>query len=142
MQDIILWVLTISFGVSMLLLIVSVILNVALYYFLRKSLNQNDIFESSIIDTENWMSDVQETMLSTYLQLTEIDAAGSFSSDDEVGFVFKDILNIIAKCNTHINEYNGTHITLRKHFNKHNMQVFDIEDPEKLKQYIDSERPS
>ena len=43
---------------------------------------------------ETWIEDFIQTIEKVNIELKQIDYLGSFESDDEVGFFFKEILNI------------------------------------------------
>ena len=48
---------------------------------------------------EAWISNFQMELEKTYLRLKEIDDREMFAKDDDVGFVFTSILNIIDELN-------------------------------------------
>lgn len=53
---------------------------------------------------EDKMEEFAEKIEETYQKLLEVDKKGSFMSDDEVGFVFKEIKNLIKKLNDFYDE--------------------------------------
>ncbi len=73
----------------------SVILNVFFVVSLKKSFNQIDKLEDWIINYKNLVEDA-------YNKLKEVDNRGIFEKDDDVGFVFLDLKQIIFSLNKKI----------------------------------------
>ena len=46
---------------------------------------------------ENWVIEFKKDVQKTYQQLREVDNKNIFQKDDDVGFVFSQIINIIEK---------------------------------------------
>lgn len=67
---------------------------------LRKNEAQEDVIE----EQELLISKVAERIDSSMTRMKELDKIGSFESDDETGFVFKNIYEIISE----LEEYYGT----------------------------------
>lgn len=57
-------------------------------------IKQNELMEEEILFYLNKIDEIRETHLQAQIQLKEIDIRGSFESDDEVGFIFKQIQEI------------------------------------------------
>ena len=49
--------------------------------------------------------DIREKVLQTDIRLKEIDIKGSFEADDEVGFVFKEIISLHSELNQTVQSY-------------------------------------
>lgn len=68
-----------------------------LLYFLKNSTELNRTYEATIVE-------LKEDISNTYDRLKVVDINGAFESDDEVGFVFSHLLNMIKSLNS---KYNG-----------------------------------
>ena len=77
------WTLFIIFGVT------SVFLSVTLYYALKR-INQYEIF----------ILDFQRLITLTGEKLKKLDVKGSFESDDEIGFFFREIKSLQSMLNS------------------------------------------
>lgn len=66
---------------------------------------QNNLEESEKMNTEllKWVADFGKLTKNVYNQLKSIDERGMFEKDDEVGFLFQDMLAIITEYNKRIN---------------------------------------
>lgn len=66
---------------------------------------QNNLEESEKMNTElvKWVTDFGKLTKNVYNQLKSIDERGMFEKDDEVGFLFQDMLAIITEYNKRIN---------------------------------------
>lgn len=76
-----------------------------------KAFNTIDSLEENIVKIDNsnselqqWMLDFRKLMNNVYKKLKSVDERGIFEKDDDVGFLFQDMLNIIAECNKRIND--------------------------------------
>jgi len=56
--------------------------------------------EEYISNLETWFIQFSKTITSMNKEMEKIDTKGSFSSDDEVGYFFKELKKIIGKLNT------------------------------------------
>ena len=74
-------------------LIVSIVINFLLYKAAQIQLHKSRIYE-------NWIFDLKTDVEETYLQIKDIDNKQWFQSEDDVGEVFRSILDLI----THLNE--------------------------------------
>ena len=89
------------------ILTISITSNIILYYLLNRSANISLLLEDKVNTLEQWVSDFQQSILTTYKNLKKVDDSGIFEKDDSVGFVFQDMLHILEVCNNRINEYNN-----------------------------------
>jgi len=71
-----------------ILLVISVILNLFLIKGILISIKKTEIYEE-------WFIRYQSELMETYLKLKEVDERQIFEKDDDVGFVFQSIVNII-----------------------------------------------
>ena len=71
--------------IIILLFIIIIVLCFTTYNLLKK----NEKCEDVIMSYENYMSNLSNTIEFVDKKIKEIDAKGSFESDDEVGFFFK-----------------------------------------------------
>ena len=81
----------------LILLLASVSANVFLLITLKKSFNQIDILEDWIINFKN-------SVESTFNKLKDVDNRGIFEKDDDVGFLFTDLKQIIESLNKKVKE--------------------------------------
>jgi len=81
-------------GLSILLLI-SISLNIYFGIFLYKSIDK--IEEYSI-----WINEIKKHVDDTYVKLKLVDDRQLFEKDDDVGFVFQSIVELIAKLKSKI----------------------------------------
>ena len=78
-------------------LVVSLIGNILLFKLVRINLTKVEIYEDWILEYKNQIEE-------TYQALKFVDEKQMFERDDEVGFVFSDILEIIKDLRTKIYE--------------------------------------
>jgi hypothetical protein len=81
--------------VILIVLLASLILNIFLLVALKKSFEQIDQLES-------WLLNFKLLVKNTYNKLKFVDERGIFVKDDDVGFLFTDLLNIIELTNKRI----------------------------------------
>lgn len=81
--------------VILTLLLISLIVNIFLLVALKKSFSQIDQLES-------WLLEFKLLVKNTYNKLKFVDDRGIFVKDDDVGFLFTDLLNIIELTNKRI----------------------------------------
>jgi hypothetical protein len=84
------------------ILIVSVTINVLLYKALKNQLNKINLYEVWIGEYDSWCDDVRNMVRSTYLKMKTVDEKGLFFKDDDVGFVFTEMLFLLKKLNDKI----------------------------------------
>lgn len=83
-----------------LLSVSTLVLGYTTYNLLRK----NEALEDVILEQEELVSDIAQKVDSSMAQLKELDQLGSFEADDETGFVFKNMYEIISE----LEEYYGS----------------------------------
>jgi len=76
-------------------LTISLILNIFLLVSLKRAFNQIDILEE-------WLVEFKLLVDNTYKKLKNIDDRGMFEKDDDVGIVFKNIVEIVELTNKRI----------------------------------------
>jgi len=81
--------------VILTLLLISLISNIFLLIALKKSFQQID-------ELESWLIEFKRLVKNTYNKLKFVDDRGIFVKDDDVGFLFTDMLNIIESTNKRI----------------------------------------
>jgi hypothetical protein len=81
----------------LILLFASVAVNVFLLITLKKLFNQVDILE-------DWIINFKKSVENTFNKLKDIDDRGIFEKDDDVGFLFSDLKQIIESLNKKIKE--------------------------------------
>lgn len=80
-----------------LALLLSVVINIFLFIALKRAFNTID-------ELENWLVDFKKSIDNVYKKLKSVDERGIFEKDDDVGFLFTDIVNIIKITNQRIND--------------------------------------
>ncbi len=73
------------------IIILLLIASIAMSYSIWNLIQQNEDLEDTVIYYQTKLSSLRQQVLDMEIQLKEIDIRGSFASDDEVGFVFKEI---------------------------------------------------
>ena len=76
-------------------LTISLILNIFLLVSLKRAFNQIDILEE-------WLVEFKLLVDNTYKKLKNIDERGMFEKDDDVGIIFKNIVEIVELTNKRI----------------------------------------
>lgn len=72
------------------LLLVSIVINVYFGAMLNRSIDKNEQYEQ-------WITDIENAISITYNKLKAIDDRQMFEKDDDVGFVFSNIVKLIEK---------------------------------------------
>lgn len=80
---------------TLFFLLVSLLLNIFLLISLKRAFNQIDILEE-------WLVEFKFLLNNTYKKLKNIDERGMFEKDDDVGVIFKNIIEIIQLTNKRI----------------------------------------
>ena len=80
---------------TLFFLLVSLLLNIFLLISLKRAFNQIDILEE-------WLVEFKFLLNNTYKKLKNIDERGMFEKDDDVGIIFKNIIEIINLTNKRI----------------------------------------
>ena len=83
------------FYTLLILLLISLVVNIFLLISLKRAFNQIDILEE-------WLVEFKLLINNTYKKLKDIDERGMFEKDDDVGIVFKNIIEIIDLTNKRI----------------------------------------
>jgi hypothetical protein len=78
-------------------LLISLVTNIFLFVSLRRAFYTIDVLELWLVDFKGLVNNV-------YKKLKDIDNRGIFEKDDDVGFMFSDIVNIIKITNERIND--------------------------------------
>jgi len=82
-----------------IILIISLCITLyGLYNLVRK----NESLEEIIINREGFIRDIKYAIFTSSERLHEVDANGTFSTDDEVGFFFEDLKQISNDLNEYI----------------------------------------
>ena len=89
-------------------MIVTIILlsltTITLGYTTWNLLRKNEVQEDVLEEQETTIAEIASRIDSSMTRMKEIDRIGSFESDDETGFVFKQMYEIISE----LEEYYGT----------------------------------
>ncbi len=83
------------FYIVLILLLISLVINIFLLVSLKRAFNQIDILEE-------WLVEFKLLIDNTYKKLKNIDERGMFEKDDDVGIIFKNIIEIINLTNKRI----------------------------------------
>ena len=73
------------------IIILLLIASIAMSYSIWNLIRQNEDLEDTVIYYQTKLSNLRQQVLDMVIQLKEIDIRGAFASDDEVGFIFKEI---------------------------------------------------
>ena len=66
-------------------------------YNLLKNFEQSEEYDENL---ESWVSEFSKTIANMNREIKKIDNKGSFESDDEVGYFYKELKRIINQINT------------------------------------------
>ena len=69
-------------------------------YIIHNLLRKYEQGEEYIENLETWVKEFSKTITDMNREIKKIDNKGSFSSDDEVGYFFKELKSIIQKLDT------------------------------------------
>ena len=86
------------------LTIVFILIVAVLTYAIINLVKQTEQLEDQVSYYIDVVDSVREKVLDVQVQLKEIDIKGSFEADDEVGFVFKEIQELVDDLTSTINE--------------------------------------
>ena len=92
-------------------LLISLVTNIFLFISLRRAFFTIDTLESWLIDFKGLVNNV-------YKKLKDVDNRGIFEKDDDVGFLFSDIVNIIKITNERINDESSNPANIDEKTNK------------------------
>lgn len=97
--------------ILVILLLLSVGASIFFYISLKKALERIDLLESELDTVEKlnndlgkWVIDFRKLVSNVYKKLKSVDERGIFEKDDDVGFLFQEMLNIIDECNKRITD--------------------------------------
>jgi len=82
--------------ITIILLAIALIGSIFANYNLLKKYEQSEEYVENL---ETWVREFSKTITNMNQELEKIDKRGSFSSDDEVGYFYKELKNIIGKLN-------------------------------------------
>jgi hypothetical protein len=92
-----------------ILLGLAIILIAVLIYGCINLLKQVELLEAGVTtiadEYQVVFDEIREKVLQTEIRLKEIDIKGSFEADDEVGFVFKEIVELHSELNKVVQTY-------------------------------------
>lgn len=81
------------------------------YVSLKRALERIDVLESELdtiekLNTElgKWVIDFRKLVSNVYKKLKSVDERGMFEKDDDVGFLFQEMLSIVDECNKRISD--------------------------------------
>ena len=83
--------------VAIIILSIALIGSLFANYNLLKNYEQSEEYVENL---ETWVNQFSKTITDMNQRIKKIDKNGSFSSDDEVGYFFKELKNIINKLNS------------------------------------------
>lgn len=81
------------------IIVILLALIVAMYIGIKNLLIQVEFLEERVDFYETAFEEIRQQVLNTEIELRELDIRGSFESDDEVGFVFKQIKELSSDLN-------------------------------------------
>ena len=84
------------------LLVISIVINILLYTALKVQLKKIDLYEKWVVEYETWVNDVRNSISSTYDKMKRVDEKNLFFKDDDVGFVFSELLKLLKQLNDRI----------------------------------------
>lgn len=80
------------------MIITIIILSLTTIVFAFSTINllrKNEAYEDVVEEQELLISDIAEKIDSSMAKMKELDTLGSFESDDETGFIFKNLYEVI-----------------------------------------------
>ena len=83
--------------VTIILLSIALIGSLFANYNLLKNYEQSEEYVENL---ETWVTEFSKTITDMNREIKKIDSKGSFESDDEVGYFFKELKKIIGQLNT------------------------------------------
>ena len=97
--------------ILVILLVLTAGASVFFYISLKKALERIDLLESELdtiekinIELTQWVVDFRKLVSNVYKKLKSVDERGMFEKDDDVGFLFQEILSIVQECNKRITD--------------------------------------
>ena len=92
----------ILFIISILLLIISLLINVFIYKALKIQLKNINNYKTALSESDEWSLYVRNCVRTTYMKMKELDNRNIFSTDDEVGISFTELLDLLKKLNDRV----------------------------------------
>jgi hypothetical protein len=89
------------------MIVTIIILSITTIVFLYTTINllrKNEAHEDVVIEQEELISEIAKRVDDSMAKLKEIDKLGSFEADDETGFIFKNLYEVIED----LEKYYGT----------------------------------
>lgn len=80
------------------MIVTIIILSITTIVFLYTTINllrKNEAHEDVVIEQEELISEIAKRVDDSMAKLKEIDKLGSFEADDETGFIFKNLYEVI-----------------------------------------------
>lgn len=92
--------------IILLSILLTVLGAVAVFLFIRSTqlLKSIDQLEEDILYLEESIFNFKDRLMQAQIRMKEIDIRGAFESDDEVGYTFKELQDIITDTNKFIEE--------------------------------------
>lgn len=84
------------------IIILMILLIIVLIYIIKNLYNKTEVLNNIISQQQDIQADVLLRMENTIEELKQIDLRGAFESDDEVGFTWKNLKEIITILNNDI----------------------------------------
>lgn len=85
----------------------SIIVNVLLYKAGVRQLTVNELLEEDNDFLQKWIEEFKADVLKTYAHMKLLDDKQMFEKDDDVGIVFRDMMELIQKLNERTQETAG-----------------------------------
>lgn len=85
-------------------IIILSVLSITLIFTTLNLLRKNEAHEDVVTEQEELISEIASKIDGAMARMKELDKLGSFEADDETGFIFKNLYEIISQ----LEEYYGT----------------------------------
>lgn len=85
----------------------SIVVNVLLYKAGVRQLTVNEILEEDTLLLQKWVEEFKADVLKTLAHMKLLDDKQMFEKDDDVGIVFRDMMELIQKLNERTQETAG-----------------------------------
>lgn len=83
-------------------LIILLVINILLIRSLNIQFKKIKLYESWIVEYDDWVGSVRNLVKTTYIKMKNLDNNDVFFKDDEVGVVFTDLLDLLKHLNDKI----------------------------------------
>lgn len=84
-------------------IITLIIVIILLTYGIHNLMIKYEILEDEVLESDTFIETIITPIQSAYLRMKAIDRIGSFESDDEAGFIFKEIKSTMELLNKRLN---------------------------------------